>query len=985
MGLSSTDPLAGPALHALVQAEGRRLTVAGNTPFLLNDTATVWWLQQGRIELFLVDIREGEAGGARRYFASVEPGTLLFGLDASAPEYENMGLLAVPHVNTEVVGLSMGAVHGLAASGEAGLDLAAPIDEWIALISQGLVGWIGAGPVVHQSLRLGEVALVDAHRRASSATGVQWVGLPGASALYFDTQELPRHEAQCWLPLTPASWVLIGEALEVQPLSTAQLITQGDIWRGLNVLHQLMPPLAGMNVRLANVDEHNRLRSRAASAEREWQQGMGQLRAVLDKGDGASRGVASRNQALVQVLEVIGEREGFMVSVPSSGRQAGDDNAPPSLSAIVRSSKLRQRRVLLRPDWHKVDTHAMLGYALDDGRPLAILPQSGKPPVVYDPASGITVTGRDALAMLDIEAVSFTAPLPPHSIDWRSLGRFTLSRGWRDLLVLLLSTLCGGLLGMAVPVASGYLIDTVIPGHDRNHLVQVGIIVAVLGVSGFVMSYVGVIAFNRFEGKAGSALQAAIIDRLLRLPAGFFRDFTAGDLALRASAITHVMRLLTGTAASAIMGAMFAVFSFTLMLWYDWRMGLWAGLATLIYAGATVVLIVLQLSFERQLAQRSGELQSMMLQFISGIAKLRQSASEDRAFTRWARRFSSAERIRASASSYQNIQIALNAFFGLAALFLFFMLLGKFRETDEVSMLGVGAFAAFLAAFNNFRGSITQLTQTLGSLLAVPPLLSRAMPILQAMPEVSDDKADPGLLSGAVEFSHVSFRYHPDGPWVVDDVSIAARSGEFIAIVGGSGSGKSTLIRLLLGFEAQESGAIMLDGKGMNDLDVQAVRRQMGVVLQNSSPMPGSILENIVGITNGTQEEAWQAARKVGLAEDIEAMPMGMHTMVTEGAGSLSGGQMQRLMIARAIVGDPRILVLDEATSALDNRTQSVVTESLDRLSVTRIVVAHRLSTVTRANRIYVMDAGCVVEVGNYDELMRKNGHFVRLSAAQLV
>jgi ATP-binding cassette subfamily C protein len=232
--------------------------------------------------------------------------------------------------------------------------------------------------------------------------------------------------------------------------------------------------------------------------------------------------------------------------------------------------------------------------------------------------------------------------------------------------------------------------------------------------------------------------------------------------------------------------------------------------------------------------------------------------------------------------------------------------------------------------------------------------------------------------------SHLTFRYAADGPIILSDISLDVAPGEFVALVGTSGSGKSTLLRLLLGFEQPEAGGILFDGQSLASLDAPALRRQMGVVMQNAQLMPRSLFENIVGTGGGTLDDAWEAATRVGLAEDIRRMPMGMHTMILEGGGALSGGQMQRLMIARAIVGHPKILLLDEATSALDNRTQAVVTESLDRLRVTRIVVAHRLSTVVHADRIYVFEGGKIIEQGSFAQLIQANGHFAHLAERQM-
>jgi ATP-binding cassette subfamily C protein len=205
-----------------------------------------------------------------------------------------------------------------------------------------------------------------------------------------------------------------------------------------------------------------------------------------------------------------------------------------------------------------------------------------------------------------------------------------------------------------------------------------------------------------------------------------------------------------------------------------------------------------------------------------------------------------------------------------------------------------------------------------------------------------------------------------------------------VAIVGASGSGKSTLFRMLLRFETPESGSIYYDRRDLATLDVQALRQQIGVVLQNGRIRAGSIHKNIVGTANLTVEEAWEAARMAGLDADIEAMPMGMQTVLGEGGGSLSGGQRQRLLIARALVRRPRILLFDEATSALDNTTQDTVSRSMDNLRSTRVVIAHRLSTIQRADWIYVMEKGQVVQQGAYRELLAQEGPFAELARRQL-
>jgi ABC-type bacteriocin/lantibiotic exporter with double-glycine peptidase domain len=299
--------------------------------------------------------------------------------------------------------------------------------------------------------------------------------------------------------------------------------------------------------------------------------------------------------------------------------------------------------------------------------------------------------------------------------------------------------------------------------------------------------------------------------------------------------------------------------------------------------------------------------------------------------------------------------------------------------------MSTGEFLAFYSAFGQFLGAVLGISAVVVNLMQVVPLYERAAPLLTTLPESAGGRGDPGELTGGIELAHVAFRYSADSPLVLRDLSLTIRPREFVAIVGPSGSGKSTMLRLLLGFETPESGSVYLDGKNLAGLDLENVRRQMGVVLQHGKLMIGDIFTNIVGSAPLTLDDAWDAAAMAGLDQDIQAMPMGMHTIVSEGGSDLSGGQRQRLMIARAIVGRPRILLFDEATSALDNRTQATVSQALERLDATRIVIAHRLSTVMRADRIIVIDKGALVQSGTYEELLREGGMFGELASRQLV
>jgi ABC-type bacteriocin/lantibiotic exporter with double-glycine peptidase domain len=318
-----------------------------------------------------------------------------------------------------------------------------------------------------------------------------------------------------------------------------------------------------------------------------------------------------------------------------------------------------------------------------------------------------------------------------------------------------------------------------------------------------------------------------------------------------------------------------------------------------------------------------------------------------------------------------------------------FFLYGWFRdqatENHEKFSMTTGQFVAFNGVFTNVLSSMLALSGVVLDLLIIFPLFQRLKPIIETQPEIDEAKAHPGELSGDMEVYHLSFRYTPEGPPILKDVSLRIRAGEFVALVGGSGSGKSTLLRLLLGFEKPESGAILYDGQELSSLDLREVRQQIGVVLQSSKLMPTDIYRNIIGAhTNLSLNDAWEAARMAGLDRDIKNMPMGMNTVVSEGGGTFSGGQRQRLMVARAMVNRPRMVFFDEATSAMDNETQRSVTESLDAMQATRIVIAHRLSTIINADRIFVLQNGELVQTGTYTELMNQAGPFADLAKRQL-
>lgn len=957
-------------------AQGQIQRRGGNQPLRLDDPNQAWLVREGQIELFLVNLAEDRAEGARHHLATVTTGGLLLGIAADG--LADFALLAVPHVDTELLELPFAVLATESSAADVIPALAPALEIWLRALSSGMARWATPRPHIDYGLGVAETLAVPADRRCSGQHALAWVRLKPETSIFLDIQDLPPTDGELTFPLAPEAWLLASAALELHSRPTAAALVDGDAWAGVANLHQILFETASLNLRLANVDEYNRLKARRTATEAERDLAFKALQSVTATGSRIDVAPVRGDSPLMGALRLIGRAEGFEVRPPAN-LKPGDT---PTLEEIARASGLRLRTITLRDGWWKYDFGSLLALDQNTKQPLALLGAQDQPRLI-DPAQGEELRFDEARERLAPTAFELTAPLPFRAINFRELLGFALTQGWRDLIPMLAMGAILGLLGLMMPIATAYIIDSVIPNHEGGHLIELGLALAVLGGTAFVVNYVSTLAFTRAESCMGRAVQSGIMDRVLRLPMSFFQNYSAGDLATRVMAITQIQTLLSTSSVNAILGGIFGIFSFGLMFFYDVRLALWAALLTLVYLVLSLVLSYLRLRQERPLAALTGKLNNTLLQLILGVAKIRLAAGEDRAFARWASLFAQGRRYQLASQRLGAWQAALNQVLTLSGLLLFVVLIGK--PAENVDLIAIGAFAALLVAFQSFAASLAMMIMVTTGLIAIQPQIERARPLLDAAPEIGEEKADPGSLSGAIEVSHLSFRYAPEGPLILDNVSLEIAPGEFVALVGASGSGKSTLLRLLLGFEQPEAGGILFDGQDLAGIDATAVRRQMGVVMQNAQLMPRSLYDNILGTGSGALKNAWEAAAQVGLAEDIRQMPMGMQTVILEGGGALSGGQMQRLMIARAIVGRPKILLLDEATSALDNRTQAVVTESLDRLRVTRVVVAHRLSTVVNADRIYVFEAGRIIEVGHYAELIQANGPFARLAERQML
>ena len=680
---------------------------------------------------------------------------------------------------------------------------------------------------------------------------------------------------------------------------------------------------------------------------------------------------------------------------------ASPPGAAPDLAieTLANAAGLRSRRVKLDGAWWRDAAEPMLARVADrrsvprGEEPagdagtgwVALVPRAaggyGMRAAFPDDASVVEWPLDAALASrLAPFAFAFHPRFAPRPLLARDVLRFAFARGGRDLALLLAAGLAAALLGLLTPVATGWLIDRAIPAGASG---SVGLVIAALALAGVALLALDVLrayAVLRFEARIGVAMQAAIVDRVIAAPARFFRQYASGDLALRMGSVNTVQRAITGSTLSTFVTSLFLLANFALMLAYSAALTLAASGILLLVVALSTTLGLMRLKVGPRIEALDGQLGAMTYELFAGIAKLRAAAAEGRMLERWYAKYDAYRHANGDSARLSNLEAVALSLLQPAATILVLALAWRMSAGAPLS---TGDFVAFHAALFALLGGVHALVSTALEVVNLRPLWERARPILETPPE----DARAGRLrhhpQGAIRLDGVSFAY-PGGPNVLEDIDLEVRPGEFVAIVGASGSGKSTLVRLLLGFEAPDRGTVRYDGVDLAALDLKHLRERLGTVLQGGRLWAGDLLANIVGASALGPEEALEAARAAGLAADIDAMPMGLYTVVGEGLSTLSGGQRQRVLLARALVGAPKVLLLDEATSALDNVSQAGVLEQLAKLRATRVVIAHRLNTVRGADRIVVLEAGRIVQQGTYRQLAEQRGAFSAMLARQV-
>lgn len=653
-----------------------------------------------------------------------------------------------------------------------------------------------------------------------------------------------------------------------------------------------------------------------------------------------------------------------------------------TLADISRVSHFTAREVVLAGDWYKKDSGVLLAFTKEGNQPVPCIPKGPRHYEYHDPETGERKKIDASFAEgLDSKGYSFYRPFPDKPIGKGDLFLFGMKKVYKsDIVRLIALAFLGTLVGLLIPVLTQQVYDLYIPAGETETLISVGFVIICCALGNISFTVVKNLAAFRSMNSMKYATQNAALDRLFNLPESFFRNYEAAELAQRIMGVSAIYQVLASNLIQTVLAVLFSVLYLIRMFNTSDTM---AGVAVILLLVVIVILVwlgVKQIRYEREKMLSDIEAKSSIFQLITGIEKIRISASEQRAIQRYLDHFTRSQAINAKKERTTNLVNVVAAVApGIFSLIFYRMVI---RGGIDLS---VGEFSGFVACFGAVSASAFALVQGFLRINMLKPLYEYVRPILDTLPETMEDTELPGDLTGELEISHVTFSYSAEEAPVLSDLSIHIKAGEYVAIVGPSGCGKSTLLKLLLGFEKPRTGKIFYDNKDIDYLDKRELRKKFGVVLQDGGLVAGSIYDNIrVGSPDVDMKRVEEVIEEVGLKDDIAGMPMGLHTIVSEGAGTISGGQCQRILIARALAGKPSILFFDEATSALDNVTQNMVVDTLEKIKATKVVIAHRLSTVRRCDRIIVMDGGRIIEEGDFDTLMAKKGFFHDLAVRQL-
>jgi len=1000
-------------------AEGSEIRIEESLRFLLHDPHSILYIQEGSVDIFALSLQGqllfenkdqlDEMGlnttpfiadlleGPLTYIGSLAKGDLMFPFPFCSA-LDSLRIIAVAIYPVKLKKTSFRNFQNEIKDNPAFIqEVSNQVNQWIQffdhLVKLGNKNGKKVYPVpvdLRATLSLTKGSLLS-HTKVGTAKDkntVIWVEpLQGELGV-----ELPSsHQETYYLvktgaPPFPLVHHLYLECLEesvIETLATEDLIKNNRFVWALLCYHQSALQWLTAALLLKKQNETEDLKTRTLHDDALLQNALKSASQILEASVPVSMGAAQN--PLLSVCEWIGEREKLNFLKPN--RSSLKDTWDEKVANICNYSGITYRKVYLERRWWEHTEGYILGFTTDQN-PRAIQCHMDGKSAIIDPRKGTEKSlNADTAKGLQRFGYMFYRKFPEKdSLSMQDLLNFIFFRKSREIKIIIGCGFLAVLVSLFIPYATNIIFDQVIPTLDSTLLWQVGLAMIVSVASTALFQLAKECTINRMLSILDVDLMAAVWNRILSLKSVFFRKYEVGDLYLRVQGISDMAKQIAGAPLRILLNALFSILYLTSMFYYSPSLTVISLLVIVTMALITAVFISRNFAVQKEIMDIKGFTNSKVIEIIQAITKVRTSGLAPRLFSYWLQNFNKAKSLEKKQLSTQNMIASLIAF---APNLAYFLILASIiytlshQPSGTPSYITVGALMAFLAAYSPFSESVFEGLTTLVEMQTLKPLWDRAKPLLHEPLEFDSSKTKLSALQGAVRFEHVSFRYGPEAPLVLRDVNIEVKPGEFIGIVGLSGAGKSTIIRLIAGLETPESGEIFIDSHSLKNLDLQDFRRQISTVLQQGVILSGTLREFLSGGRSYPDEKLLWALGEAGFLEDLKDLPMGLGTVLINGAGTFSGGQKQRLILAKALVPNPKILLLDEATSALDNQTQELVKRNLDVQQITRIVVAHRLSTVRMADRIYVLDEGVIADQGTFEELSNKMGLFAVLLERQ--
>lgn len=961
-------------LIELFRNKGKAHQLTPSIPFSIEKKGEVFAIDgQGPINLF-ADKRNEE--GPRHFLASFS-NCLVFNL-AVSDEKNSFELLLLAEEEITLYELQLTDLEAALQDPSLISPFAFSLQNWIEQISQNVrvsreTASNETAIVPDETVDLSKKEILVAKKTGVKKQGV-WIEMLKGELFLFGDQEMPIRPNEALFPLSQSFWLIANDDSSVKGVSTIALIEK-KLWKeGVATFSRIFSHLLPLYIQHQEEEQKNLLNNRTTQEKEKLEIALQQLKATITP---SFESVLSQTKdPLQQACLLLGHFLKIKFHFP---REAFNDslNQEQKLKLISQTSRIPMRKVTLENSWWKENHGPLLGFYGEEKKPVALLIEYENYKFV-DQNHDQKITKKIAKEFSQT-AYMFYVPFDTNLKTGKEIIRVLFTRYFKKWLATIIPIiLLGGFYALFFPVGVKLLFSYAIPMYSYSLIdyLTLGLIFASIGISFFYL--LRGFLLLKVESLSDHLITTGLWDRLLKLAPSFFRRYSVGNLFWRTSAIDEIRSLISANSSTLLIAAIFSVLYLLIMIYFS--LSLTVAVLLLALLGIAVSFICSRLKIKELLSivELEASIQGFLIQMIEGVGKLRVSGSERSAFSRWASLFSKINAAKMRVQNLQNIVTISTTVLPILSIWIIYLIILNW------SNIVLSDFLAFFIAFSSFSQSIYPLCNTGINLANIAPLWSRTKVIMEEATEEPERKISPGKLAGNIKFDQIVFGYNPNRPPILKNISLSIHAKEFIGIVGRSGSGKSTLGRLLMGFEKPLSGVVFFDDKDLLSLDLQAVRRQMGVVLQTQGMMAGSIYSILVSGGTYSQEEIERALTLSSFDEDLDTFPMGLHTFLPMNGTTLSGGQKQRLQIARAIIGTPSILFFDEATSALDNQTQEKISSKIETLNVTRIIVAQRLSTISKADRIYVLDEGRIVQTGTFEELIgQKEGLFAEMAARQ--